>query len=63
MSIPKFASRHYEAIAKVFADDMTKYNSHDVYRLQHSIANMLADDNPNFKSDKFHDACARKITS
>jgi len=46
---PKFQQRHYEALAKVFANT----RSRDALTLLYSLADMLANDNPNFNRERF----------
>lgn len=46
----KFQQRHYEAIAKVFANNSA---ARDPLTLLYAMADMLDADNPNFKRERF----------
>jgi len=59
-SVPRFAKRHYEAIAQAMQDARTHLRSDAVNQQEcviHCLADMLAADNPEFKRARFERAC------
>lgn len=58
---PKFQRLHYEALADVFAKTLNDgFGSPHTYVLLHRLMDMLAEDNPNFRKDLFHDRATRR---
>jgi hypothetical protein len=54
----RFAKRHYEAIALAMQEATIQAHDRDgIYRACEALARLFARDNPEFKVQRFYDAC------